>query len=118
MEKSINNTLVCTPFKQGYNKSKLQGHVSLLSNKTDLEQLEVLVGCTITENGVVIAEFMVGDSVYVRGDRFTTPWAKTVHTSPNMYDFDKTKTPLEKYPVQFILVPYAEVVMHNDGEES
>jgi hypothetical protein len=76
MEKSINNTLVCTPFKQGYNKSKLQGHVSLLSNKTDLEQLEVLVGCTVTEHGVVIAEFKIGDFVYVRGDRFTTPWAK------------------------------------------
>jgi hypothetical protein len=100
---SLNNNLICTPFREGYNKSTKFNKVELLSSSTVLEPLTVLLDCRVMDSGTTTCSFLKGDVVYVKGDRCKSPWS-TKQTCEALLDKDNK-------PIPFIIVPYNEVVI-------
>jgi hypothetical protein len=96
-------TILCRPLKHlGVTTRNAHG-LSFISNKTELEALEVLVGNSAKDNVFIIPK----STAYIRASRYTEGWAKEKMTTPGFEEEVDGKL----VPVQFIVVPLSEVVM-------
>ena len=120
--KSINNQIVCTPFKKAHNEPIQKGKVLMNKTGSSLEALTVLVDAHVV-NGDYEADIKKGQKVYVRADRYASSWGKDKVTCPEIslqkkddkgelvWTLDgETKVPVIEQ-VGFILVPFSEVLL-------
>ena len=96
-------TILCRPMKCSSVKTKGGTGLSLISNRTELEGLEVLIGNSTKDNVFVIPK----STAYVRASRYTEGWAKERITAQGFEEEVGGKL----VPIQFIVVPLSEVVM-------
>jgi hypothetical protein len=121
--KTINNQIICTPFKKAHNEPVQKGKVLMNKTGTSLEALTVLVDAHVV-NGEFEADIKKGQKVFVRADRYVSSWGKEKVTCPALVEEKKTETgetvyiaqegkepEVVKEPVEFIVVPFSEVVM-------
>lgn len=98
--KSTGGTLACKPFAEKSVKPfQNKGFISV-SQKTELTELTVIYG----NSGVSGVPFAVsaGQKVWVKGESFSTPWAKAILRVPGTEE-------------EVILVPYSEIVLLGDS---
>lgn len=96
-------TILCRPMKCSSVKTKGGTGLSLISNRTELEGLEVLIGNSTRDNVFIIPK----STAYVRASRYTEGWAKERITAQGFEEEVGGKL----VPIQFIVVPLSEVVM-------
>lgn len=96
-------TILCRPMKCSSVKTKGGTGLSLISNRTELEGLEVLIGNSTKDNVFIIPK----STAYVRASRYTEGWAKERITAQGFEEEVGGKL----VPIQFIVVPLSEVVM-------
>jgi len=88
--------VVCTPFPVRHAEPKKRGGLMLHTQHAELVGLEVVIA---KEGSATTPALSPGDLVFVRADRHTFAWAKTLTTIPG-----EIETP-------FILVPLNEVIL-------
>lgn len=108
--RSLNNNIICTPIKEGYAKSAKVGSLSILSTTVGLAPLTVLMDGEISICNSCCQEVYEGDTVYVRGDAYTSGWNKAARECPEIVDKDGK-------PVKFIVVPGSEVIFVSHEEK-
>lgn len=96
--------ILTRPLKSSSVKTKGGEGFKYIGNAMSLEAVEVLVGNGIVKEGPRVCS---GDLAYIRTDKYTQPWAKERVTIPEIEETVDGKL----VPVQFIVVPIAEVVM-------
>jgi hypothetical protein len=97
--KSFNGHIVCKPFPSSSVEKKTTG-LALVQQQVSLTKLEVIMDShdpgafASGQQQIVVSK---GNSVYVRGQAYTLPWARVV-------------LKVEGIDEQFILVPSGEVI--------
>ena len=111
------NALVTNPgfiatraMKPGPSQGNKKTGLNIGIKKLELESLEVIVG-----NGDSLApgalKISKGDTVYIKADRYHQTWASEVFTSKGIEETVDGKL----VPIEFILIPIAEVVLVSTG---
>lgn len=96
MRVSVNNFVVCKPFKEV--KTTTKGSLALVSKKSELIPLYPIYPTEFVGSSVQPITDM--DTIYVRSECMNKPWAKEVFTYAGVGNSDT-----------FILVPASEIVM-------
>jgi hypothetical protein len=100
-----NNLVACLPFSNDVSK-QARGALALIDCKNILIGLKVVVGNE---------EYREGDTVLVRSDRSSHPWAKEKFTSDRITEVVEEKPgEIKRVKIEFILVPTAEIVAKED----
>ena len=110
--RSINNQIICTPFKKAHNEPVQKGKVLMNKTGSSLEALTVLVDAHVV-SGDYEADIKKYQKVYVRADRYASSWGKDKVTCADVVEevLGKAGDPVLMAPVEFIVVPLSEVLM-------
>lgn len=112
--RTINKQIICKPFAKPHNEQVMKGKVATIKTGSVLEGLEVLVDAHIAD-GDYEAEVKAGQIIYVRADRYVSNWGKDRCTCQELLFTSETVDGKEvKKPVEFILVPFSEVILVKD----
>jgi hypothetical protein len=92
---SLQNSIATEPFKdKGPTQKETGSRFIVIEQKHSLTELKVLFS---SESHGLLKD----DVVYVKGDNFVLPWAKTIYTIDN---------------IEFILVPLDSIILVNRNE--
>jgi hypothetical protein len=112
--KTINKQIICKPFAKPHNEPIAKGRVQTIKTGSVLEGLEVLIDAHIVD-GDYEAEVKAGQLVYVRADRYASAWGRDRCTSLDfLFTTEQVDGKEVKKSVEFIVVPFSEVIAVGD----